>query len=580
MNANLPRVINARILIVEDERIIAKDIEQTMRALGYHVVGIADSAGEAVRRAIEEAPDLILMDIHLRGETDGIEAARRIQEELQVPIVFLTAFADERTLLRAKQTAPYGYVLKPFDDRDLQVATMMALCKHRAVLELDQKVQARTEELLRSEARYREMALLSELGVFALRTPDLQPVLDRAVEVVAETLGVELCQITELVPDGTALRMRAGRGWQEGQVGAATVGADLHSQAGFTLLGSAPVMVEDLSTETRFSPPALLLEHGVTSGATVVIWSPGDERPYGVLGAYSRTHRIFTESEATFLQAVGNLIGTTVARAKADRLRWLAERAAEEERTRAEHAQAALRSRDEFLSIASHELKTPLTALQLQLQSLVSRGASLSDAVRAKVERAVKSTERLAVLVESLIDVSRLSSGRIELNREDVVLQEIAEAVLRRLAAAAHKARCEVRLIDQSGGPLPGHWDRDRVSEMLASLLSNAFKYAPGQPVEVTLRRDGDHAELEVTDRGPGISEENVDRIFQRFERASSIRNYGGLGLGLYVSRELARAHGGDLGLRTTLGAGASFILRLPLTSVPAGDSAKKVVLQ
>ncbi len=236
----------------------------------------------------------------------------------------------------------------------------------------------------------------------------------------------------------------------------------------------------------------------------------------------------------------------------------------EEERVRVVHAQEALRLRDEFLSIASHELKTPLTALQLQLYSLRERVESLDAKVATKIDRAVRSGERLADLIEALLDVSRLATGRFELNPQGFELTEAVREVVERLRETATRARCELSL--KVNGALPGMWDRLRIEQVLTNLLSNAMKYAAGTPIEVSLTQEGDTAVLEVSDRGPGISEEALPRIFDRFERAAEMRHYGGLGLGLYVVREIIKAHDGMVTVHNRPGGGACFCVRLPLT--------------
>ncbi len=151
----LPQVAGARVLIVEDESIIAKDIEVTLKGLGYRVCGTADTGPGAISLIEETQPDVILMDVLLRGELDGIEAAREIQERFRLPVVFLTAYADEATLRRAETTEPFGYILKPFDERELHVALVMALCRHKAYAEVEERVRQRTEDLARSEERFR-----------------------------------------------------------------------------------------------------------------------------------------------------------------------------------------------------------------------------------------------------------------------------------------------------------------------------------------------------------------------------------------------------------------------------------------
>jgi PAS domain S-box-containing protein len=224
----------------------------------------------------------------------------------------------------------------------------------------------------------------------------------------------------------------------------------------------------------------------------------------------------------------------------------------------------ALRLRDEFLSIASHELKTPITTLQLQLQSVRERIEALDQRAVTKLDRAARSSEQLIRLVESLLDVSRIASGRFELKMERFDLAEDVREILERFRDAATKAGCE--LSSRVEGSLPGTWDRLRIEQVLTNLLANAFKYAAGAPIEVSLAQERDTAILEVRDKGPGVPEADLPRIFNRFERAASIQNYGGLGLGLYVVQEIVRAHNGMVTAHNLPDGGACFSVRLPLT--------------
>ena len=235
---------------------------------------------------------------------------------------------------------------------------------------------------------------------------------------------------------------------------------------------------------------------------------------------------------------------------------------AEEERLRLVQAQESIRLRDEFLAIASHELRTPLTALQLQLQSLLSRVDTHEPAVTAKLERAVHSTERLAGLVETLMDVSRLSTGQLTLKPERMELLATVKDVTGRLQEAAAQADCPVLV--REGAPIEGTWDRLRIEQVISNLLSNAFKHAAGSPVELSVTREGPEAVLVIHDKGPGIPEKDVARLFNRFERAAPMQHYGGLGLGLYVAREIVQAHGGSISVENPAEGGARFTVRLP----------------
>lgn len=130
-----------KILIVEDESIVAKDIELTLKHLGYDVIDICDNGDEAYEKAVQFQPDLILMDIFIKNSLDGIETAKRIKARLDIPIIYLTAFSDNLTLQRAKQTSPEGYLVKPFDERDLHVTVEIVLSKAKLQRELDSEKQ-------------------------------------------------------------------------------------------------------------------------------------------------------------------------------------------------------------------------------------------------------------------------------------------------------------------------------------------------------------------------------------------------------------------------------------------------------
>jgi PAS domain S-box-containing protein len=234
----------------------------------------------------------------------------------------------------------------------------------------------------------------------------------------------------------------------------------------------------------------------------------------------------------------------------------------EEERLRLAQAQEAIRLRDEFLAIASHELRTPLTALQLQLHSLRARASSFEPGVTAKLDRAVHSTERLAGLIETLLDVSRLSTGQLTLKPERMELLATVKDMTGRLQEAAVQAACPVLV--REGPAIEGTWDRLRIEQVISNLLANAFKYAAGSPVELAVMREGPEAVLVIQDKGPGIPETEVARLFHRFERAAPMKHYGGLGLGLYVARQIVEAHGGNISVENAPEGGARFTVRLP----------------
>ncbi|AGP34817.1 AAA family ATPase [Sorangium cellulosum] len=239
-------------------------------------------------------------------------------------------------------------------------------------------------------------------------------------------------------------------------------------------------------------------------------------------------------------------------------------------------AQEAIQRRDEFLVVASHELKTPLTSLQMQVQAVerALRRRSLADVPPERFERMFQTlgrqTLRLGRLIDELLDVTRLNAGRLTLARAPVDLTALAREVVDRMRPQLADARCPIQLdLDE---PVVGHWDPSRVEQVVINLLSNAMKYGAERPILVGVRRKADRALVVVRDQGIGIAEADQGRIFERFERAVSVRNFGGLGLGLYIVRSIVMSHGGSIRVESHPGAGATFVVELPLNPPEADE--------
>jgi PAS domain S-box-containing protein len=229
-------------------------------------------------------------------------------------------------------------------------------------------------------------------------------------------------------------------------------------------------------------------------------------------------------------------------------------------------AQEAIRAREEFLSIASHELKTPMTSLQLAVQAVRRTVEALPDRderVVAIVRTADRQARRISSLVETLLDLTRIETDRLELARGACELGELAREVAAGLKEELQRASCTVTI--DAGAPVHGRWDRSRLEQVLTNLLANAMKYGEGKPIEIVVEREGATAALCVRDHGIGIDEERQAEIFDRFERAVSVQHYGGLGLGLYIVRRIVEAHGGGVSVRSVPGQGATFTVRLPI---------------
>jgi signal transduction histidine kinase len=237
-----------------------------------------------------------------------------------------------------------------------------------------------------------------------------------------------------------------------------------------------------------------------------------------------------------------------------------------------EEARQAIEARNEFIAIAAHELRTPLTSLSLRMRSLdgLLHRERASAEVHEKVRAASRQIGRLTQLVERLLDVGRITTGRLELQPERVEVHELVEQVVEGFSEEARRLGATLRVEAQAG--LTAWWDRGRVEQALANLLANSLKFGAGHPIEIRVSGEGPWVRIAVTDHGIGIAPEALERIFERFERAVSSRRYGGLGLGLFLARQIAESHGGTIHVESHPGEGATFVLQLPTRQQPSEE--------
>lgn len=224
----------------------------------------------------------------------------------------------------------------------------------------------------------------------------------------------------------------------------------------------------------------------------------------------------------------------------------------------------AIRRREELISIAAHEIYTPLTSLQLVLQGL-RKGIVADDPqlLHRVVTLAERQSRKLAGLVEVLLSVGRSQSNTpMILKREQVDLVALASGVVELFAPDLQRSASKM-IVDLSM-PVVGNWDRHRIEQVLTNLIGNAIKFGEGKPIQLTISSHAGMARVVVADEGIGIAPERLPRIFERFERAVSASNYGGLGLGLSIVREIVRAHGGSVLVESAPGEGSTFVVELP----------------
>ncbi|KQN48616.1 histidine kinase [Pseudomonas sp. Leaf48] len=229
----------------------------------------------------------------------------------------------------------------------------------------------------------------------------------------------------------------------------------------------------------------------------------------------------------------------------------------------------AVRMRDDFMSIVAHEVRTPLNGLILETQlrkmhlARDNAAAFTLDKMQAMVERDERQIKSLIRLIEDMLDVSRIRTGKLSIQARSFDLAALVRGLLESFAPQVEAAESSVTL--DAGQPVIGSWDEFRIEQVISNLLTNALRYGAKSPVSVKVYSDGPQAIVEVRDQGIGISEENQQRIFQQFERVSVNHAVAGLGLGLFISEQIVTAHGGTITVESRIGEGALFRVCLPL---------------
>lgn len=492
------------ILIVDDRAGDLRAMTEILAAPGYNVIG-AGSGKDALKRVLEQDFAVILLDV-MMPMMDGFEVASLIRQRdrsRHTPIIFLTAAGpDLDKIYRGYSVGAVDYLSKPVDC-DVVRAKVAIFAE---LARKNRRLELQTIALKEAERRERERMI-----------EDLRLAAERRYLSLAEAIP----QIVwTALPSGEW--NYANRRWLE------YTQLDLSRARGWGWLDA--VHPEDRSECQREWSRSV--ETGQVYELECRLRRASD-------GAY-RWHlcRAVPEHEN------GNVVA------------WLGTH------TDFEELKQAIWARDEFLSVASHELRTPLTALKLRIQSL-QRVLHETEPYRRKIDGAARQCDRLERLIGDLLDVSRVTTGQFTLQLAACDLQEIVEDAVERARDEASQAGSHIELA--SAGSLTGVWDGMRIEQVVSNLIGNALKYGHGKPISVSGKGSADEVEVVVEDRGTGIAEADLDRIFARFERAGE-RSRDGLGMGLYIAREIVHAHGGSIGVESAIGEGSRFWVRLPRT--------------
>ncbi len=487
------------------------------------------------------------MHVVATGEPLVIEDARLhpvLRENLAVDQLRVVAYAGMP--LTASQGETLGtfcvidHVPRAWTDDDLEVladlaASVMVEIELRAMRQLELHAREREAAHAELEAARRRLGLLAELSIVLAELRQEHGALDRAARLCVPVVA-DGCAFDVLEDDGRLRRVSVSH------VDAREEERLRTEARPPLLLASEPEQASEVTGHLRLTG---------SEGSSLRVPLTGRGRVLGAASFTTVPPRRLGELEVELARDVARRVALALDNARLH-----------------EESLEAIRLRDRFLAIASHELRTPLTALRLQTQSLLrgagdARRAPSAGQVAEKVRMIARQVARLGDLVDELLDISRISEGRLAFRLEAVdllaLVREVADGFSEELARAG-----SALVLRGAAGAVVGRWDRLRLEQVVTNLLANAVKYGQGRPVTVALEADAHSAWLTVSDEGIGIAARDQARIFERFERAVSEQHYGGFGLGLWIVREIVRQLGGTISVHSAPGAGASFTVELP----------------
>ena len=510
----------ARILIVEDEAVIAMDMADHLRDFGFDVVGTAATGERAQQLAAQTHPDLIMMDIVIKGPIDGIETARLIRERNDVSVIFLTAYGDQQTLERAKLASPSGYLLKPFRPNDLRTTIEVGLHQHA--------LSARVRE---SERWLSKTLQCIGDGIVATDSNGRVRFMNRVAEKLigvdcAETLGRQAHEVFRLIDENSHAPL-----------------PDLIAQA---MQGDANTPLVSGLLQPGGGKPALHVDAGAAP-----IRADDGRLLGGALVFRDVTQRRLDEHELRMhREHLEQLVRERTADLEAAKLE--AERASEAKST--------------FLSSMSHELRTPMNAVLgfsqlLEMEPLDARQAGY-------VRHIHRSGNHLLRLIDDLLDLSTINAGRLTVVLRPVnVAAAIAQADPWLQPLVAQRS---VTIDVEPGVNVNVMADPTRLTQVLVNLLSNAVKYnRQGGLVSVKCLPIGtQRVRISIIDTGDGISPEKQPMLFRAFERLGAEKTgVAGVGIGLAFAKRLMELMNGELGFQSERGVGSTFWIELPLAA-------------
>jgi PAS domain S-box-containing protein len=536
MNEPLPLSSDeVSILVVDDEPKNLFAVEAVLGGLGGTLV-TARSGQEALRHVLNRDFAVILLDVQM-PDIDGFQTASIIRQRdrsRHVPIIFITAISKASEHVRLGYSlGAVDYVFKPFEAEILRskVNVFMELYRNR------ENVRRQAEQLRVLEERRRAAEVLDTVR--------------RQNELILNAVGEGICGFDA---DGRVLFVNPAAARISGFKRDELIGHPGHALLHHTRADGGHCAGEDCDLYAVMRGRAARTVDG-----EVLCRKDGTTIPI--------------EGVGTLLSDGHELVSVMVFRDVTERLQI------ERERARlVRELEEAISARDDFLSIASHELRTPLTPIRLSVQSMKRKGQSptstIPKGIATQLETMDRQVGRLDTLINELLDVSRITVGRMDLELTEFDVMTLVREVVARFQQELDWGGQNVTL--QLGDPIVGRWDRLRLDQVVSNLLTNAMKYGGDRKhIEISVHGRPGGVEVSIRDHGVGISPEDQERIFERFERLISVRHFGGFGLGLWIVRQIVEAHGGRVRVDSVLGEGSTFTVELLSTTAAAKGRGK-----
>lgn len=530
----------AKILIVEDESIVAFNIQNRLEGLGYTVLAISPSGEGALQIVAQNSPDLVLMDIKLKGSIDGIETAAQIRNRFHIPVVYLTAYTDEETLNRAKLTQPYGYILKPFEARDLCTTIEVALYNYQ----IEQQRKEREQWLTTTLKSMGDAVITTDSqGLVTFMNPVAEALTCWKQE---EALGNSLTQIfqpinektREVVDNPVELALQTG----------VTVGLDGHT-----------VLITKEGTEVPIDDSAAPIknESGNILGAVLVFHDITERQQLeAILEKTNEELEVRIAETIIQLRLANEQLKTEIA--QRERLEQELLLALEKERELNE-----LKSR--IIATVSHEYRTPLTTILSSIELLEKYSFQWAEERKQKhFQRIHASIAYLTKLADDMLFINKAEAGSLTFKPAPLNVEQIVREVVEELQL--NDASQHTIIFECQDDCTNAFLDKNLLDPMLRNLLSNAIKYSPqGSIIRFDLTAEQNAVIFCISDQGIGIPACDQTQIFNTFFRGSNVGTAPGVGLGLVIVKECVDLQGGEIVVTSEVGAGTTFTVTLPL---------------